>query len=323
MKRFNNLLNLCKNSSGGSSGYGCFGRGALGFAGGSEVKRSGRQADIGVQSPRKNKYLPLLREGKSNLLKRTYRLNVLTSYRQKKCAFTLAEVLITLGIIGVVAAMTMPSLVQKHRERVVVTKLKKNYSTIQQAYLMAIQELGTPDLWNLEMSGTDDTKNILYYLKPYLNIAKYCGSEAKGCWSSYTNSLKGGVFTGHETLGRYSKAVLSDGSSILTSVQSASCGTYSGDVKELCAFYRVDINGTKPPNALGKDVFTFYMTKRGVIPAGTALEKNSGYNFETSCRDASSHEGRGCTAWVIYNENMDYLHCSDLSWDGKKTCSGK
>lgn len=44
----------------------------------------------------------------------------------KKIAFTLAEVLITLGIIGVVAAMTMPVLIQNQREKVVVTQLKKS-----------------------------------------------------------------------------------------------------------------------------------------------------------------------------------------------------
>ena len=46
----------------------------------------------------------------------------------KRVAFTLAEVLITLGIIGVLAAMTMPALIQNHREKVTVTKLKKFYS---------------------------------------------------------------------------------------------------------------------------------------------------------------------------------------------------
>ena len=54
-----------------------------------------------------------------------------------KKAFTLAEVLITLGVIGVVAAMTLPSLIQKHNEKVIVTQLKKVYSTFSQAYKMA------------------------------------------------------------------------------------------------------------------------------------------------------------------------------------------
>lgn len=57
-------------------------------------------------------------------------------------AFTLAEVLITLGIIGVVAAMTMPSLIQNHKKTVVISKLKKISSTISQAYASATDEAG-------------------------------------------------------------------------------------------------------------------------------------------------------------------------------------
>ena len=57
-------------------------------------------------------------------------------------AFTLAEVLITLGIIGVVAAMTMPSLIQNHRKTVVISKLKKMSSTLSQAYQAATEDIG-------------------------------------------------------------------------------------------------------------------------------------------------------------------------------------
>ena len=55
----------------------------------------------------------------------------------KNRAFTLAEVLITLGIIGVVAAMTLPTVVNKYKEKETVTKLKKFYSIISQSYLSA------------------------------------------------------------------------------------------------------------------------------------------------------------------------------------------
>lgn len=113
-----------------------------------------------------------------------------------KTAFTLAEVLITLGIIGVVAAMTLPTLVQKHQEKVTIAKLKKSYSTMQQAYLMAIREKGPIETWGIAISndnrdsneGQDltlynDKENLLYHLKDYLKITKYCGLE-KGCWYS-------------------------------------------------------------------------------------------------------------------------------------------
>ena len=61
-------------------------------------------------------------------------------YNNKKCAFTLAEVLITLGVIGVVAAITIPGLMTKYRKSVVENRLKKFYSTINQAVRLSIEE---------------------------------------------------------------------------------------------------------------------------------------------------------------------------------------
>ena len=69
-----------------------------------------------------------------NLLKRTYSLINLFSYSpRKRCAFTLAEVLITLGVIGVVAAMTLPSLIADYKEKELVTRAKRSYSVIMNA----------------------------------------------------------------------------------------------------------------------------------------------------------------------------------------------
>lgn len=55
-------------------------------------------------------------------------------------AFTLAEVLITLGIIGVAAAMTLPSLIQERQNKVLETQFKKSYSLISQAFLSVITD---------------------------------------------------------------------------------------------------------------------------------------------------------------------------------------
>ena len=89
--------------------------------------------------------------------------------------------LITLGIIGVVAAMTLPTLIQKHNEKVMVSKLKKSYSIMQQAYLMAVRDKGTPDQWGLidnvntdqDVDDINDVNNFLYHMKDYLKITKY------------------------------------------------------------------------------------------------------------------------------------------------------
>ncbi|MDR1327072.1 MAG: prepilin-type N-terminal cleavage/methylation domain-containing protein [Heliobacteriaceae bacterium] len=65
----------------------------------------------------------------------------------KKKAFTLAEVLITLGIIGVVAALTIPSLIAKHKEKETVSKLKNIFSTLSNAYTLILNEHDSPEKW--------------------------------------------------------------------------------------------------------------------------------------------------------------------------------
>lgn len=77
--------------------------------------------------------------------------HIATCGNNKKFAFTLAEVLITLGIIGVVAAMTMPSLIANYQEKQRVSQLKKVYSALSQAFVTAVQENGTPDEWEICM----------------------------------------------------------------------------------------------------------------------------------------------------------------------------
>ena len=91
----------------------------------------------------------------------------------KTPAFTLAEVLITLGIIGIVAAMTLPTMIMNHRKQVTVNKVKKFYTVMSQATNSAIAEYGSMEDWQgftttrngEEMQNWFDT-----YLKPYLKV---------------------------------------------------------------------------------------------------------------------------------------------------------
>ena len=103
----------------------------------------------------------------------------------RRVAFTLAEVLITLGIIGVVAAMTIPVLIQNHRNTVVETRLKIFYSAINQAVTMAENDYGEKKYWYADLHGaqTDADGNLIpdsseslkwfnKYLAPYMEIIK-------------------------------------------------------------------------------------------------------------------------------------------------------
>ena len=77
----------------------------------------------------------------------------------KRVAFTLAEVLITLGIIGVVAALTIPTLVQNYRQHVVETRLQKFYTTFNQAITMAEAQYGDKKEWYYDASGVELDKD--------------------------------------------------------------------------------------------------------------------------------------------------------------------
>ena len=96
--------------------------------------------------------------------------------RWGKAAFTLAEVLITLGIIGVVAALTMPVLIENHKKQVIISKLDKAYSTISNAYVLAKESNGDMENWGLVeyQSATKNEEDFLYYISPFLSVQKYC-----------------------------------------------------------------------------------------------------------------------------------------------------
>ena len=233
----------------------------------------------------------------------------------KRAAFTLAEVLITLGIIGVVAAMTMPSLIQNYQEKATVTKLKKCYSLVSQAYVSILNDEGGSDT----LQAGDDLEMMEKFGK-YLKYQKTCGRN-KGCFPNVTyKSVTGNGYSKWEddTTDR-SRAILTDGTLIMFN-KSAMWGGNEGNY--LYAQIYVDINGFKGPNQLGRDFFYFYINPEKIVPAGAKAleEKNEDQKFTKNC---IQQNGYACAAWVIYNENMDYLHCKDLSWDGKHSCKEK
>ena len=82
-------------------------------------------------------------------------------------AFTLAEVLITLGVIGVVAAVTLPVLVQKYNNHIVETRLKKVYTVMNQAILMSEAKNGSREYWNFSDPNFWKTN-----FAPYLKVVK-------------------------------------------------------------------------------------------------------------------------------------------------------
>ncbi len=241
-------------------------------------------------------------------------------FSKLKRSFTLAEVLITLGIIGIVAAMTMPSLIQNTNDKQTVSRLKKVYSSLSQAYIMLTAEYGDPTNWGIVVAnggnadtpteeGTKSSVNLANLFAKYMRTIKNCGA-GKGCFSS------GSTVDNRQDIG---KIMLNDGTSLGFAGLNGECTNNRGNTKHLssvCAWIIVDTNGNRRPNQYGVDIFEFSLTKYGIIPYGTP--EDTTWSFETTCFKSGKYNG--CTAWVLYNENLDYRKCSDLGWKTKTKC---
>jgi len=141
-----------------------------------------------------------------------------------KRAFTLTETLMTLGIIGVIAAMTLPALMTNIRHKIVAARLKKFYSTMEQMFILAEDENGTVNTWDNKLPFSDfyDT-----YFLPYIKAEK------------------GTTYNENDTL------FLQDGSKIILLAKSG------------CLDFDYDYNGNTGPNKEGYDRFRFLFCRKG------------------------------------------------------------
>ena len=176
-------------------------------------------------------------------------------------AFTLAEVLITLGIIGVVAAMTMPSLIQNYQEKVLANQFKKSYSMFSQVLnqVLVDNDMSVPSCYyNQHQTSYDFSacNEVSAAVLKKLNVVKTCEKKSyeNGCIPKYSglkqSYLQG--FTQDWILNHSKSYVLADGTIILE---------YGDDA--FPAIFAIDINGKKAPNKWGYDLFSFWTISNG------------------------------------------------------------
>lgn len=192
----------------------------------------------------------------------------------KNYAFTLAEVLITLGIIGIVAALTIPNLIAGYEKKSTISQLQKNYTVLNQAFKNSELDNGESIYWNI---GADNaTTYFNQYWKPYLKILHVCDDEKQCGYSSNTPWYRanGQQDIIHAILKNWRESViLSDGtfmsgftSAGFDSSVDADDNTYTQGESALIL---IDINGAKKPNKFGRDVFYFVRVNgKGILPYG-------------------------------------------------------
>lgn len=247
-------------------------------------------------------------------------------------AFTLAEVLITLGIIGVVAALTIPSLISNNTKVQYVTALKKAYSQTNQALAQMAVDNGTiGSIVDVVPAGASPEEAGDKFAE-YFKIAKNCkANTGEGCFPVFKNFYDGSTAGGtqdYDNGGAYYKFITADGMSYAVSYDGA-CTTNAGFdsinnplYNAQCGVLFIDVNGLKGPNVLGRDVFEFYITSRtGKAPViypfggfylGTGDDTTGGngwwnYNSVDYCGSNGNKYGAYCSGRVIEKGwKMDY-----------------
>lgn len=223
----------------------------------------------------------------------------------KKVGFTLAEVLIVLGIIGVVAALTIPALITNYKAIQLHSRFKKSYSTLSQVMKLAQED----DVVFEEYSyGSPNRLDLVNTFKKYLTGVVDCSlqknKQLKTCLmityghkDDYKYGYKSLKSTEpdltNQSLFDDGELLLQDGSLLFFNADGAMVGV------------SVDINGIlSPPNRWGYDLFTFQIVNGNLIPAGAQGAKYTDKNTYCSLTSNNKMNGIGCAA---YANNLDYF----------------
>ena len=230
------------------------------------------------------------------MLKQVQHDNKLYLTFRKALAFTIAETLIVMGIIGVVAALTIPNLNSSTADKEKVAKLKKIYSNLEDAFGRATAVYGPIEEWFI--AGTDSITRTGDRLTEFMKVSKNCGREKnKGCLNTTQKNMFDGGVTNPDNNTSY-KFVLADGATVA--------------ISPLGIMY-VDIDGAnKGATQLGKDVFFFvyYYEDNGIIDAlyVPRADNMAQYIGFLTPKSGQKEENAGfATGWIIDYGNMDYL----------------
>ena len=199
-------------------------------------------------------------DGSQSLLMPINLIRYLWPQKSRKAAFTMAEVLITLGIIGIVAAMTLPSLIANYQKKVTVTRLKRAYTVIAQTIERSKVDYGDVSGWRLDEIAGSGQASEEYIINIF--VSQF--------WEPWVPKIQG-VFYGSAKEFGYDKIngyavddsklkwyVLNDGTVI--GIDIIVYINNDGVVNGLNAVgYYVDINGLKKPNKFGRDLFLFQL----------------------------------------------------------------
>ena len=248
----------------------------------------------------------------------------------KRAGFTLAEVLITLGIIGVVAAMTIPTLVSNYQKRAWTAQLQKSYAVMNQGFRRMLADEGVDLLSQTDAFQSIDGNGCFYGDNPdsaqcndflinlgdYFKIVDIKKFEASDNYKTYY--LNGSSMHNPYT---QNAILLSDGTMIIEyDFHTSAVGHKDNQMQGNMGYFYIDLNGTSRPNKLGRDIFMFFIDNNGMVypaasmAAAKMINPNdfNAYYWKTAthpdytCKEDGKSYGTGCAGRVLETGNMDY-----------------
>ena len=203
----------------------------------------------------------------------------------KILAFTLSEVLITMSIVGVVSALTVPTLMKNYQKKAQSVQFRKVVTEFTNAIDLTMTEEGKNSITTTSIFT--DTNGVDNFVNNHLKKIKTCSSNDVGeCFSpSNYKSVDGST----------NAAMTCDGNSYVLANSAAICIKQRDESLEVIT----DTNGAEKPNVGGRDIFTFYIQKNGKLSSSgdgdvsnaTSVNTCKSYAFGEACLGVLSESG--------------------------------
>ena len=234
-----------------------------------------------------------------------------------------------MGIIGVVAALTIPNVNKNTGEAEKVARFKKLYAELSEAHDRATAVYGPVEKWFVNDNAYEKrAERYLNRITEFMKVTKTCDSNESSEVECMTKGVKTFLYGGTTTGGiykcfDYKSAILANGASFGINIYPIGCGYYMYDStnkkKIYCGLINLDIDGPqRGKNTYGIDLFSLAITTEGIKPAA-GPDPSTGYNapagFSTTYlannMQLITYYGFAAGQWIMDNGNMDYLNTKD------------
>ncbi len=233
-------------------------------------------------------------------------------------AFTVAEVLVTLVVVGVISALVIPTIKLKIQEQILVSKYKQLYTMMNITFSESVKKYGPVKYWDLEAEELFMSVKFTKYIIPAGLEVENVENKLPDIPIHYLHNKNGQKNdSSRQQIYKLQNGITFFPTWIVNTKCTHRVGNYENNVylANLCGDFSVDLNGENEPNTLGIDQYQFRVSQRGVIPVG--IKDDSIRDIKDYCNPKGDKKlnGYSCGAWIIEKGTMPWLYGKQIKWD--------